>query len=447
MFSLPLPEGTIGDKKKKMKTIDKEILAIAIPSIVSNITVPLLGLIDVTIVGHMGDAAYIGAIAVGSMIFNVIYWIFGFLRMGTSGMTSQAYGAKDWQGLSRLLVRTLSVGVGVGVVFVFLQWFIREGALAVMQPTADIRTYAASYFNVCIWGAPAMLGLYGLTGWFIGMQNTKVPMAIAIFQNVVNIVASLSFVYLGDMKVEGVALGTLTAQWSGFVLGLVLLRLRYRKLCSQMSLGAFRDSKAMARFFTVNRDIFLRTLFLVAVNLFFTSAGAKQGALILAVNTLLFQLFTLFSYVMDGFAYAGEAVGGKYFGAHDHAAYTQTKRHLFAWAVALTVVYTLLYYIGGAPFLHLLTDDAHVIQASLDYLPWAVAIPVAGFAAFVWDGLFIGMTATRGMLISSFLSAIVFFVVYFLFSATMANHALWLALLCYLAMRGVVQTAIEPKWT
>ena len=200
----------------------------------------------------------------------------------------------------------------------------------------------------------------------------------------------------------------------------------------------------MGRFFTVNRDIFLRTLFLVAVNMFFTSAGAKQGAVVLAVNTLLFQLFTLFSYVMDGFAYAGEAIGGKYFGAHDGEAFSMTKRHLFAWSVGLTVVYTLLYYIGGESFLCLLTDDVQVVKASLAYLPWAVAIPVAGFAAFVWDGLYIGMTATRGMLVSSALSAVVFFLVYWLLFGMMGNHALWMALLSYLAMRGVVQTVIAP---
>lgn len=359
-------------------------------------------------------------------------------------MTSQSYGAKDWRGVSQLLVRALSIGVGIGLLFILLQRFIREGALDVMQPTQDIRVFAAAYFNVCIWGAPAMLGLYGLTGWFIGMQNTKVPMMVAVFQNVVNIVASLTFVYLCGMKVEGVALGTLTAQWSGFLFSLAVLRFRYRRLCGYMSFEALRDRKAMGRFFTVNRDIFLRTLFLVAVNMFFTSAGAKQGAVVLAVNTLLFQLFTLFSYVMDGFAYAGEAIGGKYFGAHDAEAFSMTKRHLFAWSVGLMVVYTLLYYIGGESFLCLLTDDVQVVKASLSYLPWAVAIPVAGFAAFVWDGLYIGMTATRGMLVSSALSAVVFFLVYWLFFGMMGNHALWMALLSYLAMRGVVQTVIAP---
>ena len=428
-----------------MKKIDKEIMSIALPSIVSNVTVPLLGLVDVTIVGHMGSAAYIGAIAVGSMIFNVIYWVFGFLRMGTSGMTSQAYGAKDWKQLSQMLVRTLSIGVGVGLLFILLQHFIRTGAMAVMQPTADIRAYAATYFNICIWGAPAMLGLYGLTGWYIGMQNTRMPMMVALFQNIINIVASLLFVYWAGMKVEGVALGTLTAQWSGFLFALVALRLRYRRLTLLMRLNALKDKEQMMRFFTVNRDIFLRTLFLVAVNLFFTSAGAKQGAVILAVNTLLFQLFTLFSYVMDGFAYAGEAIGGKYFGARNGDAYRSTKHHLFGWAVALTVAYTLLYYLGGESFLHLLTDDGQVVRASLTYLPWAVMIPLTGFAAFVWDGLYIGMTATRGMLISSCLSAIVFFAIYLALSSTMGNHALWLALLAYLAMRGLVQTVIEPK--
>ena len=429
-----------------MNKKDRDILDIAIPSIVSNITVPLLGLVDVTIVGHMGNAAYIAAIAVGSMIFNVIYWIFGFLRMGTSGMTSQAYGRRRLDEAVDLLVRALAVGVGIGLAFVAGQSVLKWAALELMQPTADIAVFTSTYFDICIWGAPAVLGLYSLTGWYIGMQNTRLPMLVSIFQNVVNIAASLVFVYLFGMKVEGVAFGTLTAQYAGFLAALVFLRKRYMEVLVHISLRALRDAAAMMRFFTVNRDIFLRTLFLVAVNLFFTAAGAKQGAVVLSVNTLLFQLFTLYSYVMDGFAYAGEAIGGKYFGARNQEAFDDTVSRLFRWGLALTLFYTFLYLVAGEPFLRLLTDEPEVVDCSKEYILWAVAIPLAGMGAFYWDGLYIGMTATRGMLSSTFTGAAVFFAVYFFLFPLLGNHALWLALILYLVSRGVVQTLLFRKY-
>ena len=429
-----------------MNKKDRDILDIAIPSIVSNITVPLLGLVDVTIVGHMGNAAYIAAIAVGSMIFNVIYWIFGFLRMGTSGMTSQAYGRQRLDEAVDLLVRSLAVGVGIGLAFVAGQSVLKWAALELMQPTADIAVFTSTYFDICIWGAPAVLGLYSLTGWYIGMQNTRLPMLVSIFQNVVNIAASLVFVYLFGMKVEGVAFGTLTAQYAGFLAALLFLRKRYREVLVHVSLRALRDAAAMMRFFTVNRDIFLRTIFLVAVNLFFTAAGAKQGAVVLSVNTLLFQLFTLYSYVMDGFAYAGEAIGGKYFGARNQEAFDDTVSRLFRWGLALTLFYTFLYLVAGEPFLRLLTDEPEVVDCSKEYILWAVAIPLAGMGAFYWDGLYIGMTATRGMLSSTFTGAAVFFTVHFSLFPLLGNHALWLALILYLVSRGVVQTLLFRKY-
>ena len=429
-----------------MSEKDKDILKIAIPSIVSNITVPLLGLVDVTIVGHMGSAAYIGAIAVGSMIFNVIYWIFGFLRMGTSGMTSQAYGRRRLDEAVDMLVRSMALGVGVGILFVLAQLVVKYAAMAAMQPTDDIKAYTSAYFDICIWGAPAVLGLYSLTGWYIGMQNTRTPMVISIVQNIINIAASITLVSVFGMKVEGVAIGTLVAQYAGFALALVMLCNRYGRLMRYISVKAMRDTKAMMRFFTVNRDIFLRTVFLVAVNLFFTAAGAKQGAVILSVNTLLFQLFTLYSYVMDGFAYAGEAIGGKYYGAGNVRAFDDIVRRLFVWALLLTALYTLVYLFGGRPFLRLLTDEPDVVSASKEYMPWAVAIPLSGMGAFYWDGLYIGMTATRGMLASTFAGAIVFFATYTLLFPMLENHALWLALTLYLVARGIVQALLFKRY-
>lgn len=256
---------------------DRQILRIAGPSIVSNITVPLLGLVDVAIVGHLGDAAYIGAIAVGSMIFNLIYWIFGFLRMGTSGMTSQAFGHRDLTAVTQLLMRSLTVAMAIALILIAFQLPLEWIMMRLMQPTADVEPSTQEYFRICIWGAPAVLGLYGLTGWFIGMQNTRVPMLISIMQNIVNICTSVTLVYGFGMKVEGVATGTVIAQYVGFFVAIILLLHYYGRLRRYTVWQGVLQRNELRRFITVNRDIFLRTLCLVAVNLYFTAAGARQA--------------------------------------------------------------------------------------------------------------------------------------------------------------------------
>lgn len=424
--------------------MNKTILRLALPSIVSNITVPLLGLIDVAIVGHLGAAAYIGAIAVGGLLFNIVYWSFGFLRAGTSGLTSQAYGRGEPVETALVLVRALTIGLGIAAILLLLQYPIRQAAFLAIDTSDEVRRLASLYFSICIWGAPAVLGLYGLTGWFIGMQNSRYPMYIAITQNIVNILASLTLVYLLDMKVEGVALGTLLAQWGGFGMALFLWRRRYGELRPWLSIRKALQRNAMRRFFSVNGDIFLRTLCLIAVTTFFTSTGARQGDVILAVNTLLMQLFTLFSYFMDGFAYAGEALVGRFIGARDKASLHLSIRLLFRWGMGLTALFTLLYAIGGESFLGLLTDDKTVIAAAGAYYYWALAIPVAGFAAFLWDGVFIGATATRLMLYSMLVASAVFFILYYLFRDTLGNHALWLAFVVYLSLRGMMEWLYRP---
>lgn len=426
--------------------MNRKILNIALPSIVSNITVPLLGLADTAISGHMGSAAYIGAVAVGSMIFNVIYWIFGFLRMGTSGMTSQALGRRDLDGLMSLLARSITVAVGIATVIIVMQLPIGNLALTLINPSADILPAARTYFRICVWGAPAMLCLYSLTGWYIGMQNTRLPMFISIMQNVVNIAASLTFVYGMGMKVEGVALGTLTAQYAGLFVSLFLWSHTYgARLFHRIHWREIIDGAAMKSFFTVNRDIFFRTLFIVSVNFYFLSAGASQGTIVLAVNTLLMQLFTLFSYVMDGFAYAGEALCGRLHGAGNRLELNRTIKRLFVWGTSLAVGYTIVYAAGGKAFLTLLTDNVDVINASTVYFHWAVLIPLCGMAAFVWDGVFIGTTSTRDMLVSSAVATVVFFGVNIALRQQLHNHALWIAFLVYLLMRGVLQTVLFKR--
>jgi MATE family multidrug resistance protein len=263
-------------------------------------------------------------------------------------------------------------------------------------------------------------------------------MLISIMQNVVNILASLMLVYGFGMKVEGVALGTIIAQYAGLLMAIGLLARYYRQIFRYFQKD--RIFQKMGAFFAVNRDIFLRTLCLVAVNLFFTSAGARQGAIILSVNTILMQLYLFFSYFMDGFAYAGEALGGKAYGAHNGIAFRETLHRLWMWMLIVTIAYTLLYIIAGPWIVALLTDESMVLDTSREYLWWAWLIPIAGCVAFIWDGVFIGITATRGMLVSSFLSALTFFAVYLLAEGMMGNHGLWLAQIVYLAMRGVLQT-------
>lgn len=422
-----------------MNPINRQILHIAIPSIISNITVPLLGLVDVTIVGHLGSASYIGAIAVGGMLFNMIYWIFGFLRMGTGGLTAQAYGQHNTQEGTRILLRSLSVSLLLALALLVLQYPIRLIAFMLIDASPEVQELATRYFHICIWGAPATLGLYSFTGWFIGMQNSRYPMYIAITQNIVNIAASLFFVFVLHMKVEGVALGTLIAQYAGIIMAYLLCISHYHPFRQQVRRMQLFEQNAMKRFFLVNRDIFLRTLCLVAVTVFFTSTGATYGDVVLAVNTLLMQLFTLFSYIMDGFAYAGEALSGKYTGSNDKIRLHQTVRNLFGWGSAMALLFTLTYLWGGQDFLQLLTNDTEVIAASGTYLLWTVAIPFCGFSAFILDGICIGTTSTRIMLKSMATASALFFGVYFLCSGSWGNHALWMAFLVYLAVRGLMQ--------
>lgn len=419
------------------------------PSIVSNITVPLLSLVDIAIVGHIGNASYLAAISVGAMIFNVMYWVLAFLRMGTSGMTAQAYGAKDRAGINWLFKRSLSIGFFLGVAMLVCMLSIRSVAMILMQVGDSSVHLVSTYFNIGIFGAPAVLGAFALNGFLVGMQNTKTPMLVAVSQNIINIVFSLMFVFVLKMDIAGVALGTVLSQWIAFLMLYFSSRHLYPEdtqlgLRTILNSGKSKDeattydANRMAAFFSTNRDIFFRTLCLVAVNLFFTSAGSAQGEVILAVNTLIMTLFTLFSYVMDGFAFAGEALAGRFVGAEDRKSLGQLHRNLLVWGGLFTVLFTMLYYLGGDGFLSLLTSDNTVIEASHDYSFFALLIPVCGVLAFIYDGLFIGMTRTKEMFLSCFVGAIFFFGIYYFFFSELGNIALWIALLSYLAMRGVV---------
>ena len=419
---------------------DKQILTIALPSIVSNITVPLLGLVDVAITGHLGSAAYIGAIAVGGMLFNIIYWMFAFLRMGTSGMTAQAFGARNFPEVVSVLLRAVLVSVMISGVMLCLQVPVRDLSLSIIMPSEEVAAYTRVYFNICIWGAPAALALFALTGWYVGMQNSKIPMAVAIIQNVANIVISFVLVYGLGMKIEGVAMGTVIAQYIGLLVAVVLLFKYYSRLRKYLCRQFILTREALLKFFLLNKDIFFRTCCLILVHFFFIAAGAKQGDKELAVNTMLMQLFTLYSYIMDGFAFAGEAMVGKAIGGKMRGIYDETVRRLFRWGWGVAALFTLAYLLFGRAFLSLLTNDAAVLDTARLYQPWTLLFPLCGMAAFIWDVIYIGATATKGMLISMASGMVVFFLLYFTLVPWLGNHGLWIAFVVYLATRGICQT-------
>ena len=418
------------------------------PSIVSNITVPLLGMIDLAITGHLGNQSFIGAIAVGSMLFNIMYWMFGFLRMGTSGLTAQAFGESNKEKITETLYQGVTVSAAISLLLLVLSPLIFIGAMEFIAPSPEVRELVGKYFRICVAGIPASLLLFVLNGWYIGMQNTRIPMTIAISQNILNILASIFFVYGIGMKLEGIALGTVIAQWVGALASIWLLRKRYGDYIRQSN--SFKKTvlnSNLSQYLLVNRDIFLRTLCLIGIHFYFIAAGAKGGDTILAVNAVFMQFFTLYSYFIDGMAYAGEALVGKAVGARDKVGYAKTLRGLFILSGLLTLLFTLVYAFFNADLLTLFTDNEDVLKSSKDYLLWTLFFPICGMAAFIWDGVYIGATLPRYMLLSTLLGIIVFFALYLSLSPMFENHALWLAFLSNLAVRGITLTMFKERVT
>ncbi|WP_295730564.1 MATE family efflux transporter [uncultured Muribaculum sp.] len=423
--------------------VDRSILKLAVPSIVTNITTPLLALMDVTVAGHMGAPVYIAAIAVGGSMFNMLYWLFGFLRMGSSGMTAQAYGGGDTRATSTVLRQALTVALSVGLMMIALQTPLCRIILRFMDTDPTTTAIAERYFRILIWGAPPYLATFALSGWFLGMQDSRVTMWVSILINVVNIAATLSLVYLLHMGIDGIATGTLIAQWTGFVAMLAVALRRHG-----LEGASWRDTlhlPQLRRFFKVNTDIFLRTVCLVAVTMWFTRIGAIQGERMLAVNALLMQFFTLFSYFMDGFAFAGEALTGRYIGAADHTMLRRSIRALLKWGAFMAVIFSAAYLLGGDILLRLLSSDRSITASAHDYLLWTATVPIAGFLAFTWDGIFIGATATRRMLLSMLAATAAFFLVESILFPHLANHGLWLAFLSYLLVRGLILTLLSRR--
>ncbi len=421
-------------------SLNREILRLAVPNIVSNLTVPLLGMADYALMGHLkqDSVVYVGAVALGTTIFNVLYMSLGFLRMGTSGFTAQSYGARDEKALHLGLHRSLLVALLLAAVLMLLQYPIQWVAFRLLDGTPQVTHLARQYFYIRIFAAPATLMLYSFYGWFLGMQNARIPMTIAIVVNTMNIGLNFLFVFGFGMHSNGVALASVLAQYTGLFLAFRFLHTRYRSYTRRIAVKLLAQKEGLLVFFKVNGDIFVRTLLLIFVLTFFTGVSARMGNKILAVNTLLFQFFFFFSYFADGFAFAGEALSGKAKGSGNRQQLKTTVRLLFLWGGGLALMTSLAYLVGLKYFLHILTSNHEILLLSRHYFWWVIWLPVTSIAAFIWDGIYVGVTASAAMRNTMILSALLIFLpVFYLLYPHYGNHGLWAALQVFMISRGV----------
>ncbi len=425
----------------------KEIFRLAWPNIITNITVPLLGIVDLAILGHLKESpqTYIGAISLGGMIFSFIYSGFSFLRMGTSGFTSQAFGKNDKNKIFYTLARSLFLAIGIGLVMIALQKVINNVSFIFIDSSPTVNKFASEYFFIRIYAAPATLGLSVLYGWYLGLQNAKIPMIIAIVVNIVNIVANLILVLHFDMASEGVALGTVIAQYTGLLIAILYLP-KFKKYFIKIKIKEFFDTSELKEFLSVNRDIFIRTISLIFAISFFTMQSANMGESTLVINTLLLQFFMLFSYIMDGFAFASEALTGKYFGRKDKISLHKMVKDTFIISFAFSLLFTLVFIILGEKMLYIFTNDSDIIIKAKPFMIWIYFVPIITFVSFIWDGIYIGATQAKIMrnimVISTFL---VFVPLFYLLKPYYENNGLWLAFILFMVVRGTLHTILYKK--
>lgn len=426
--------------------INKQIIKLTVPNIVSNITVPLLGMVDLAMMGRLNSPVFIGAVALGTVIFNMLYLSLGFLRMGTTGFTAQASGAGDKHEISYTLYRAMTIAMLIALSFILLQKPIEWIAYQLLDGDKEVKLLALKYFRIRILAAPATLALYVLMGWFIGMQNTLIPMIISIAVNVLNIGFNILFVLGFHMQVEGVAWGTLLAQYGGVFIGLVFLLVKYRSVLIKPALKLILQKAPMRKFLSINTDILIRSILLLVALSFFTSKSAIFGNDVLAINAIFLQLFFFFSYFMDGFAYAGEAMAGNLFGAKQATGLQKLTWLLFGWGIAVSLVFSLIYLFFGHWLVGLLTDIDSVSAQAYHYYFWMVFIPLSTFAAFIWDGIYVGVTAAKAMRNTMIIAVLgVFFPAYFVFTGFLDNHGIWLAFHLFMLARGISMTFFARK--
>lgn len=431
-----------------MKALDREILRLALPSILANITVPLVGLVDTAVAGHLHSAAgssaeFIGGISAGAMVLNVIYWNFGFLRASTGGLTAQAYGAGE--GYVPILRRALKLALTISAILLVLGWPLSKLSLLFRSATPGVAILAAQYILIRIWAAPATLSLMALKGWFIGMQDSFSSMITDLTVNLVNIAASI-ILTLGiggwqGLGFPGIALGTVIAQWTGFILALAICHFRYRiPVCSGKQVRMAENGNKS--FFQINADLFVRSLCMTGIYFGYTVLAARSGDVLLACANIMMNLLMIFSYFTDGFAYAGEALTGRFIGERNSEMLRKAVGGTFRWSFGVAGSWIAIYLLAGLPMLRLMTDDPVVVDACRQFLPWLAVMPLIGCAAFTWDGVYIGATASKGIRNSMIWAVVAFFAVWFAgrvlpTAEAGAIHLLLGAYFAHLAVRAI----------
>ncbi len=446
-----------------MNILNREILKLAIPSILANITVPLVGIADIAVAGHLSGSAaiFIGGISIGSLLFDMLYWNFSFLRIGTGGMTAQAYGRDDMSAAAATLIRSVFVSMLIAISCILIQWAFVDFVFLFVKCSPDVRALAETYFHIRIWAAPATLTLMALKGWFIGMQNSIIPMATDLIVNGMNIAGSIILAMglpawgFSGIGFPGISVGTVAAQYSGLLFAVSMLMLRYRKkVFAGFSLKDARESftgHEMKRFFNLNADLFIRSLAIMGIYAGITVISARYGDMMLAVSSILVQLMMIFSYFTDGFAYAGEALTGKFIGRRDKPAVRQTVRSVFAWSMGVAAVFMVLYAFFARPMLYVLTSDTEVVTASMEFIPWLIPMPIIGCAAFTWDGIYVGATASKPIRNSTLWAVLGFFIVwfagYFILrpSPHIVVHILMAGFLVHLLIRMLYETVLYRR--
>lgn len=423
----------------------RRILGLAGPSILANMTVPLVGLVDLAITGHIGNASVIGGIAIGTMLFNLLYWNFGFLRVGTSGITAQAYGRQDFETAMDTFSQGIVTALGSALVIWAIQLPFLWVCFKLMDCTAESAGYAKIYFFIRIWAAPATLSLMSFKGWFIGMQDTISPMIDDIVVNVVNIVSSYLLAVTAHMGIAGVAWGTVIAQYTGIIVAVVIMLVKFKKYLPLINLKRCIHWKLMKSFFGVNVNLFIRSLCFMVIYVGFTALASKYGDVQLAVSNIMMQLLMIFSYFCDGFAYAGEALCGRYIGEKNLPDLKECVKDLFIWTMSIGVIFTLLYWVAGLPMFELMTSDRQVTDASKPYLAWLVAMPFVSCAAFMWDGVYIGATATVPVRNAMIAAAVGFVASYYLTAPFVGVNAIYIAYFVHLAVRAVWLTVTAKQ--
>jgi MATE family multidrug resistance protein len=432
--------------------MNRKILDLAIPNIISSISVPLIGIVDMALMGRMPSADYIGGVALGSLILNFIYWGFGFLRFGTSGFTSQALGRRDLEGSFHVLIRAVSLGLISGLILIIIQGPVSWAGFRILKGEPGVENLAEIYFRIKIWAAPASLVQFGMFGWFIGMQNSKIPMTVSVTANIVNVICSILSVTLLDMDVRGVAIGYLVGQYTGLLLVIFFYFRHFGKLGRYWNIRESLNPARVGEFMNMNKDIFIRTMCLIFVFSFFTAVSASADAqtggreTMLAVNSILMQFFMFFSFVIDGFAQAAEAMAGRFIGASDNEKLKKLIRLSFYWGLACSLFFTVTYIFAGDTIFRLLTNNLNIISNAKPYFYWISIIPVVSFAAFLWDGIYIGATAGKAMRNSMLISSLlVFFPAYFILQKFIGNHGLWLAFILFMISRTITMWVMAPS--